>query len=195
MAQTKDKKNWPCGPLSRNHSPVGTARERCKVLKRSGFSSCSCNDTLIMYFKSNYSHMTHILIAIVWLCFLPFLVLQWFKFINISLLVSHNAFAAFLIEYQAPSVTMGTFCNIFGSPGLTSVTSIAVPSSIVSAKNDQVSSEPLLKNGVTDATPSDLYHSQSEFHFQLSKFWVSHFVYLCYCRIFMITLIPRPNPS
>ena len=106
MAQTKDKKNWPCGPLSRNHSPVGTARERCKVLKRSGFSSCSCNDTLIMYFKSNYSHMTHILIAIVWLCFLPFLVLQWFKFVNISLLVSHNTFVAFLIEYQAPSVTV-----------------------------------------------------------------------------------------
>ena len=51
---------------------------------------CSGDDTLIVYFKYDYSHMTHILIAIVRLRFLPFLVLQWFKFVNISLLVSHK---------------------------------------------------------------------------------------------------------
>ena len=65
---------------------------------------------------------------------------------------------------------MGIFRNIFGS-----LTSAAVASSFkAAAKKDRASSEPLPMNGVTDATPSDVHHSQSECHFPLSEVRVSY---------------------
>ena len=76
---------------------------------------------------------------------------------------------------------MGIFRNIFGS-----LTSAAVSSpSKVAAKNDRASSEPLPRNGVTDATPSDLHHSQSECHFPLSEVRVSY-----YCLSTSLSHIP-----
>lgn len=65
---------------------------------------------------------------------------------------------------------MGILRNIFGS-----LTSAAVASSFnAAAKNDRASSEPLPTIGVSDASPSDVLHSQSECHFPLSEVRVSY---------------------
>ena len=72
---------------------------------------------------------------------------------------------------KPPSLDMSIFRNIFGS-----LTSAGVVSSFgAAAKNDRASSEPLPSNGVSDATPSDVHHSQSECHFPLSELRVSYF--------------------
>ena len=81
--------------------------------------------------------------------------------------LSSNTTVSFNTKPQ--SLNMGIFRNIFGS-----LTSAAVTSSFKAAATIRASSEPLPTNGVTDTTPSDLHHSQSECHFPLSEVRVSY---------------------
>jgi len=79
--------------------------------------------------------------------------------------LSSNTSVSFNTKPPSLNLNMGIFRNIFGS-----LTSAAVASSFKAAAiNDRASSEPLPTNGITDATPSDLHHSQSECHFPLSE--------------------------